>query len=165
MVFQTLLFAVCLVVTVGSWFLFALSRVARKREMRQFAEANGFELLGKKLPEGFLFAGTSIKDPEITNVMHGKLHGDPMVVFNASLSFQDNNVLTVQTQTVVAFPNVRRLGSRQIPPTGDTNLYAEVAGEWFVLYLRGTVIRKDQLADWCNAMRDIAQKLTAKASR
>ena len=132
--------------------------------MKEFAKANNFELLGKELPDGFVFRGTGLHDPEIANVMKGTLQGSDMVVFVASFATKDGNVTRLRAQTVVAFPNVHRLGSRQIPPTGDPNFYLEVAGDWLVLYYRAVVIKKDQLAGWCEKMYAVTQKVTSNVN-
>src|SRR4051812_17045300 len=113
-------------VSVSSWIVFAKKQAAVKRGMREFARAQGFELLGKELPDGFIFRGTSMHEPDIANVMKGAVQGTETVLFTASFSVKDGNTIRVRTQTVVAFPNVNGLGSRQIPPTGDPNFFLEV---------------------------------------
>ena len=153
--------SVSLVVGFGSWIAIWTRQAGVKREMKEFAKANNFELLGKELPDGFVFRGTSLHDPEIANVMKGTLHGADMVVFTASFATKEGNVTRIRTQTVVAFPNTHGLGSRQVPPTGDPNLYLEVAGDWLVLYYRGLVVGKEQLAGWCEKMYAVAQTLTS----
>jgi len=146
---------------VGSLITFEVRRARLKREMRQHAKDSGLELLGKELPDGFVFRGTGLNDPEIANVIKGTLRGTEMVVFTASFSVKDGNRIVVRTQTVVAFPNVRGLGSRQVPPTGDPNFYIEVAGDWLVFYYRAAVIDKEKLAGWCEKMHAAAEKLNS----
>ena len=51
------------------------------------------------------------------------------------------------------------LGSRQIPPTGVSDFFVEVAGDWLILYYYARVIRKQQLADWCEKMYAVTQRL------
>jgi hypothetical protein len=68
----------------GSSVAFWTRQSGWKRDMKEFAKANNFELLGKELPDGFVFRGTSLHDPEIANVMKETLHGLDMVVFRAN---------------------------------------------------------------------------------
>jgi len=134
-----------------------------RREMREFAKANHFERLGRKLPEGLSFRRTNLHNPEIANVMRGTLRGTDMVIFTASFTENEHHKVHVRAQTVVAFPNVRGLGNRQIPPTGVSDFFVEVAGDWLILYYYARVIRKQQLADWCEKMCVIMQKVNAVA--
>ena len=55
-----------------------------KREMKEFAKANHFERLGRKLPDGLSFHRTNLHNPEIANVMRGTLRGSDIVIFRAN---------------------------------------------------------------------------------
>jgi hypothetical protein len=138
----------------------AARRGGAKGGMRQYSEEHQMEWLGKKLPDGFSFRGTNLSEPDITSVMKGMLHGSEMVVFIACYSYRTTSGFRELAQTVVAFPNVRQLGSRQIPPTGDTNLYLEAAGAWLILYRSNVLVKREELSAWCEAMYALAQRLT-----
>jgi hypothetical protein len=148
-------------VALASWIGFWIRQHGVKRDMREYAEANSFEWLGKKLPDSFVFRGTGLSDPEVVDVVKGTLHGVDMVIFTASMMSKIGNSVQVRSQTVVAFPNVHQIGSRQIPPTGDPNFYFEIAGDWFVLYYRAAVVGKDKMAAWCEKMYAVTQKIVS----
>jgi hypothetical protein len=145
---------------VGSSILVSRRQAGWKREMTEFAKANHFELLGRDLPDGFVLRGTTFRDAVISNVVKGTLRDTDVVVFTVGFWAKDGLAIRIQPQTVVAFPNANGLGSRQIPPTGDPNLYMEVAGDWLIVYQRHHFVRKEQLIDWCEEMCALTQKLT-----
>jgi hypothetical protein len=132
-----------------------------KRGMREYAKANNFQWLGKKLPEGFALQKSGLHNLEISDVVKGTLHGTDMVIFTASFADQEGHKVSVRCQTVVAFPNVHQIVSRQLPPTGDCNLFLEFAGDWIVLYYLAVVIDKDKLGGWCERMYAVTQKVVA----
>jgi hypothetical protein len=132
-----------------------------KRGMREYAKANNFEWLGKKLPEGFVLRKSGLRNLEITDVVKGTLHGTDMVIFTASFADKEGHRVSERCQTVVAFPNVHRIVSRHLPPTGDSNLFLEFAGDWIVLYYFSVVVGKDKLGGWCEKMYAVTQKVVA----
>jgi hypothetical protein len=151
-----------ILICVGSWAIVMLRHGRVKGEMKEYAKANNLEWLGKKLPDGFVFRGTGLNNPEIADVMKGPWRDTEIVVFIARFWTKETTTV-VRSQTVIAFPNAHHIGSRQIPPTGDPNFYFEVAGDWFVLYFRAGVIGKDQLPDWCEKMYAVTQKAVSGA--